>query len=297
MRQIARTYASEDDGGRHDRPYRRFEYPAGVKEGAIVRTSRISGNPVAGIRLCPPDRAPRPRGCPGQRPRPRPRPKAVEHAPQDHDAGDDRRRPVGVQSGDLAALVERQRREPVAQRRERRARQHVALDPRGVVGLEREVDRRARGRGAGDGDRRPALARTSAGTAASMPRATSAASASSSRGRRRVVVQMALACGGRRRPASRRGSPARARRRRRARSSRRRCRSRAAGRRRPRGRAAVAPRERERRLLVAGEVAPVEPEALAHRSRGTRRRSRRRAPPRSSPRRSPRSPASAISAA
>ena len=27
----ARIYASGDDGGRHDRPYRRFEYPSGVK--------------------------------------------------------------------------------------------------------------------------------------------------------------------------------------------------------------------------------------------------------------------------
>src|SRR4051812_7321175 len=58
-----------------------------------------------------------------------------------------------MQAGDLAAAVERQLREAGQELLDARQRQHVAVDPLGVVGVELEVDRRQlRGR-AGDGDR------------------------------------------------------------------------------------------------------------------------------------------------
>ena len=44
---IARIYASGDDGGRHDRPYRRFEYPSGVKDPpSYERPEARSGVPM-----------------------------------------------------------------------------------------------------------------------------------------------------------------------------------------------------------------------------------------------------------
>ena len=68
----------------------------------------------------------------------------------------------------------------------------MALDPRRVVGVESEVDRRALRRRAGDGDRRT-VARARTGTCATRSARTSRASASSSGGGRRVGVQVALA--------------------------------------------------------------------------------------------------------
>ena len=118
-----------------------------------------------------------------------PRPNAVSTHPRITTPATIVGRPVGVQSGHLAALARAAvPRAGPAGSASVRARQHVALDPRGVVGIEREVDRGARRRGAGDGDRR---ARRSRGRRpARRPRCRaphSAASASSSAGRRRVV--------------------------------------------------------------------------------------------------------------
>ena len=123
-------------------------------------------------------------------------------------AGDDRRRAVGVQARAPPALgssgIAASRASSISQ--VGRA-QHVAVDARGVVGLELEVDRGAGGRRC---RRRRCRARRAArvagGTARSSIARTSAASACSSCGGRRVGGEVALACGARRRPASRRGS-------------------------------------------------------------------------------------------
>ncbi len=71
---------------------------------------------------------------------------------QDHDAGDDRRRAVGVQAGDLDPLGQRRRGELGEQVLDRGEGEDVAVDPLGVVGLEPQLDRGQRGRRAGDGD-------------------------------------------------------------------------------------------------------------------------------------------------
>ena len=178
-------------------------------------------------------------------------PERLEHADQDDHAGDDRRRAVGMQ-----ALT---RRRSSRSRAARRASSSlsvdeldaVAVDAARVVGIERLVDRGARGRGAGDRDRARRAAPTASGTERSISAATSAASASSSRSARRVVGEVALALAddaGLHRDAE---LDRRARRRRSARSSRRRRRSRASARGR---RVAVARRaeERQPRLLGPG---------------------------------------------
>ena len=71
---------------------------------------------------------------------------------EDHGAGDDGRRAVGVEAGDVAALGEGQRREPAEDALAGGRAEPVAVHPLGVVGVELEVDRGERGGGAGDGD-------------------------------------------------------------------------------------------------------------------------------------------------
>ena len=140
--------------------------------------------------------------------------------------------------------------------------------------VESEVDRRALGRRAGDGDR----ARRARGCAGKPSRR---------RAERRVRRGSAgpcaggARCGGRRRSGSRRGTSPRRARRARARSSRRRCRSPARG--SPSSRSAVAPAK-----VSCASSSPVrmragEAERVARRARRTRRRWPRRGPPRSSP--------------
>ena len=82
--------------------------------------------------------------------------------------------------------------------------QHVAVDPLGVVGLELHLDRGQRGRRAGDRDPRLGARRRPPPAASIRPR-TSAASASSSTAVGGSEADVPLACGGRRRPAARRG--------------------------------------------------------------------------------------------
>ena len=102
---------------------------------------------------------------------------------QDHDAGDDRRRPVGVQAGDLDALGERGRGELREHPLDRRQGEDVAVDPLGVVGLEAQLDRGQRGRRAGDGDPR---ARPRAPVADARPRSARARRRRAPRARPRV---------------------------------------------------------------------------------------------------------------
>ena len=244
----------------------------------------LADGPVSGCQVD----ARRPTGCRGRRPRPRPSPNASSTRVRMTTPATI----VGARSGcsprDLAALGDRQRGEPLEQRLERRAREHVALDLRGVVGLEREVDRGARRRGAGDrdGGLRPARGRPP-GTAPATPASTSAASAASSARVGGSECRVALGVA---HDADLRGDveaelAARA--------------ADELGRaaadvdhdelgrivRRPRrGRA----REGERRLLVACRACAPPARSARAPSRRTRRRWRRRAPRRSSPRRSPR---------
>ena len=224
-------------------------------------------------------RARRPRGCRARRPRPvQPEALAALRAGSTMPATITGAR-AGSRPADLLALA---RSGSVGERSRDRAQtrrvvEHVALDPRGVVGLEREVDRGALGRRAGHGDR----------VAARGSRAGSALRTSS---RERVAARPASAgrraggarCGGRRRSASTRGTSPRRACRSRARSSRRRCRSPAAA--SASSRSAVAPRVGQPRLLVAAERAGREAERVAATRCGERRRRwPRRARPRSSP--------------
>src|SRR5436190_18855839 len=71
---------------------------------------------------------------------------------QDRGAGDDRRRAVRVQAGDLLALRERERGELAEHALDRFDEQAVAVDSVGVVWIEVLIDRGERGRGAGDRD-------------------------------------------------------------------------------------------------------------------------------------------------
>ena len=81
-----------------------------------------------------------------------------QRAGQDDHAGDDRRRPVGVEPGDLAALARAAaRRAARACASSARQRQHGGPRRRRAVGA--EVDARALGRGAGHRDRRRDAAR------------------------------------------------------------------------------------------------------------------------------------------
>ncbi len=79
----------------------------------------------------------------------------VERLDQDHHAGDDRRRPVGMQTDHLATLGIGQAREPGKQQAARRERDDVAVHLDGVVGVERLVDRGQGGGRPGDRDRMP----------------------------------------------------------------------------------------------------------------------------------------------
>ena len=76
---------------------------------------------------------------------------------QDHDAGDDRRRAVGVQAGDLARSASGAEASCESRRWIVGRERTWPVDARGVVGLEAQLDRGQRGGGAGDGDagRRP----------------------------------------------------------------------------------------------------------------------------------------------
>ena len=166
------------------------------------------------------------------------------------------------------------------------AREPVAVDALGVVGVEILGDRGQRGRRAGHAER-PAGVGAVAWPArpASRIARTSWATASSSVGRRRIGADVAVGLAhdaglGRdvEVDAGRRGRS-------RARSSRRRCRRRASARRRGSAVELIGGAEvGELRLLVAGDHVHVEAEAARRRRRRTRRRWRRRARRSSSPR-------------
>ena len=218
---IARTYVSVDGGGRHDRPSDRADSPPSAIARAIEQmsiagqSSTLTSGPAVVERASP-------TGCRARTPRPASRPKQRTTSSRIAIPATITGARVGIEARDLAPLRERKRREPVEQLAQARRGEDVALDPRGVVALEPEVDRRALGRRAGDGDRgRRVRARIRTGTCASRVPRTSRASASSSLGRRRVGVQVALAVAD---DADLRRD-VEARRRARARSSRRRCRS------------------------------------------------------------------------
>ena len=201
------------------------------------------------------------------------------------DAGDDRRargRGAGPGLAALARAAARRAASSIASSAV--ARQDVALDARGVVGLER------RGRSRRTEVGVPATATAAAHALAHArraPRAVDRRAHVARRARRARAAAGGSACRWR---SVWRTTPTwvetwkphlAARARRRARSSRRRCRSRAAASRRRvarRGRA----EEGQPRLLVAAERARVEAEALAHARARTRRRWRRRGPRRSS---------------
>ena len=242
-----------DGGGRHDRPFRHDEYPAGAGTATIEQTSRET--PTLGIQAFGRP-APRPRGCRARRPRTL-EPEHVQDLAAGSRAGHDGRRAVGMQAGHLAPLVERQRGQAGAQLLEPLARDHVALDAGGVVGLELEVDRRA----ARSPSRRPrppppTRSRTSAGRRPrSRPRTSARAPPSprpvgGSECRWRSVWRTTPAC------VETWKRPRRARRRP-ARSSRRRCRSRAAA--SSPSRAAVAPRKVSRASSSPLSVRPSSP--------------------------------------
>ena len=168
-----------------------------------------------------------------------------------------------------------------AARSSRARRERVALDPRRVVGIELEVDRRARRRGARRPRRRPLTrARTSGGHGGlDDGRARRRASASSSSGRGGSVCRWRSVWRTTPTWVETWKSTVPRRRRRPARSSRRRCRSRAAA--SESSRAGGRAEERQPRLLVAGQRRPLEPVARRAPSRRTRRRWPRRARPRS----------------
>ncbi len=109
------------------------------------------------------------------------------------DAGDDRRRAVGVEPAHLPALGERQRGEAVEDPPALRGADHVPLDLVRVVGLELLGDRGHRGRGSRHRDR---VLDTAAALLGGTPRPriarTSRASSSSSVAARRIGVQVAL---------------------------------------------------------------------------------------------------------
>ena len=67
-------------------------------------------------------------------------PVAVEHLADDHRAGDDHGRALGLEAGQLAALGEREGGEALELRLDCRAREPVAVDPLGVV-LAAELER------------------------------------------------------------------------------------------------------------------------------------------------------------
>ncbi len=71
---------------------------------------------------------------------------------EDDDAGDDRRRPVGIDSPDGAPLVDRQRRQPREQLLDRRKVELVTLDSGVVDTIEPEIHGGEDRRGASDGD-------------------------------------------------------------------------------------------------------------------------------------------------
>ena len=122
------------------------------------------------------------RGCRARRPRPARGSKArIASREQDH-AGDDRRRAVGVQADDLAALGFGHVGQPREQQLDGGQQQRVAVHALGVVGVELLVDRGRRGGGAGDGDRRaaPARARPAGRPARKIARVSSASACSSS---------------------------------------------------------------------------------------------------------------------
>ena len=184
-------------------------------------------------------------------------PERGERLQQQHAARDDRRRAIGMESRHGAPLVVRHRGEAGQDLRRRRARDDVAVDARGVVRLELQLDRGDRGRGAGDRDhaRRGVAQLRRARLAAKISR--TSARERLELGRRRRVVWMWRSLW--------RTTPAcvetwkrmlGAARRRSARSTRRRCRRRRAGSSpaRARRRAEV----RQPRLLLAGDRPRVE---------------------------------------
>src|SRR6266487_5570573 len=77
----------------------------------------------------------------------------MEHFAEYHGAGDDHRRPVGIECRDLPAFREWQRREALELRADAFARKAVALHQVGVVLGEPEVEGGDRGDGSGDADR------------------------------------------------------------------------------------------------------------------------------------------------
>ena len=120
-------------------------------------------------------------------------PEGAHRLDQDHDAGDDRRRPVRVQADDLGPLGERRRREPREQPLDRRAARGRGRGPaRGRRG--RAPSSTAASEVGVPATAIPFVARASgrSATAASIRERTSAASASSSRGRRGVGGDVAL---------------------------------------------------------------------------------------------------------
>ena len=164
----------------------------------------------------------------------------AHHLDQDHDPGDDRRRPAGMQPGDLEPLLEGLRGEQRAHPLDRVEGEPVAVDALGVVGVELLVDRRQRGRRAGDGD--PLLARGDrlAGQLGVDQRADVAGQRLELARRRAGRCAGSAPCGGRCPPEARCRSRPRPPSRPPARWSRRRCRPPACCRRR--GRSAKAPR-------------------------------------------------------
>ena len=200
---FARTYVagSEHRAVRHDSPspdaqrvWRSARSAVRTIEHPSMTGSEYTRYGVSCAVLRAPGDAPRRAGCRARRPRPS-EAEGAHRLDQDHHAGDDRRRAVGVQAGDRAALLERS--SPARRREDRSQRatlEHVAVDPRGVVGLERLVDRGAAEVGrAGDRDRRAAGRRASRRERApTMPARTSARERVQLVGRRRVVVQVAL---------------------------------------------------------------------------------------------------------
>ncbi len=120
-------------------------------------------------------------------------PKCRSTCGEDHHAGDDRRRAVRVQAGDVAALGERHRRQP--RRAARRAGRATARGPRPARGRRGRARGRSRRRTSRCRPRRRPRgrrARRGSGTAASSTPRTSAASASSSSGRGGSECEVAL---------------------------------------------------------------------------------------------------------
>ena len=170
------------------------EYPPARQTAAIVQTSRIAqfGSPVRGN-----SRSARARATPWRMSRSdattASAPNASSTSSRIRMPGTIDRRAVGVQPGDLAGARRAGARR--AGRAGPRASAGASTWPsmrRGVVGLEREVDRRARGRGPGDGDE---LAHGQAGghPRGGDRRADVGGQRGQLRRRRRVVVEVALA--------------------------------------------------------------------------------------------------------